>query len=226
MNLLRPLCCLSLLLNAVSCKTQRTVLAGPTQTGADAQGLKDSKSWSTSYQSDKSLGRDSGGYEQNSSGGLNAMSEKMFGGKLQSQSQKEFTANKNFLTREYGGKKDFAAKSWQGEPQNKTWTDKLFDTQDSAETQTVYQEGTKQAAIKDSPEATKTARTGDYAGATKTARTSNYRPAEQALNNGRDEPKLASARSDRMSSEEKRVHDRIANSNATASDINKYLGKP
>lgn len=210
-----------------ACKTQRTVLAGPTVTGIDAQGLKDPKAQSTGFQDNSGRGTDPSGYQQNANGGLNAMSEKMFGGKLDSQTQKEFDANKNFLTREYGGGKKFDTKTWQGEPKSKTWTDQLFDTGDnSREGELAYGEAGREAAVKDSPYAGQTARTSDFAGAGKTARTGNYRPAERALEAGRDEPKLTSARPDRMSAREKAIHDRIANSNASASEINKFLGKP
>ena len=202
------------------CKTRRTVLAGPTVTGVDAQGSSDA---STRFSN-----QDPSGYQQNSSGGLNAMSEKMFSGKLESQSKKEFATSKSFLTREYGGKKDFAAKAWQGAPKekNQTWTDKLFDTDERSDGEIAYPEGGRSANIKDRPYTTGTARTKDFAGADRTARTSNYRAAERALEDGRDMPKLTSAKPDRMTSEEKVVRDKIANSEATASEINKFLGKP
>ena len=210
--------CAALLLSG--CKTQRTVLAGPTVTGVDAQGSSDA---STRFSN-----QDPSGYQQNSSGGLNAMSEKMFSGKLESQSKKEFATNKSFLTREYGGKKDFAAKIWRGAPQDKskTWTDKLFDTDERSDGDVSYSEAGRSASIKDSPYATKMADTGDFAGADRTARTGNYRAAEKALEQGRDKPKLSNARPDRMTGEEKAVRDRIAKSEATASEINKFLGKP
>ena len=218
--------CAALLLSG--CKTQRTVLAGPTVTGVDSKALSDPEKQSTGFQSNSGLGRDRGGYEQNSSGGLNAMSEKMFSGKLDTQSKKEFATNKSFLTREYGGKKDFAAKIWRGAPQDKskTWTDKLFDTDERSDGDVSYSEAGRSASIKDSPYATKMADTRDFAGADRTARTGNYRAAEKALEQGRDKPKLSNARPDRMTGEEKAVRDRIAKSEATASEINKFLGKP
>jgi len=200
------------------CQTERTVLAGPTVTGLDAQGQRDASS--------RFSNQDPSGYQQNSSGGLNAMSEKMFGGKLDSQTQKEFNANKNFLTREYGGKKDFAAKAWQGAPKDKSWTDKLFNTEERSESDITFREAGRAANIKDSPDATKMANTREFNGSDRTARTNNYRPAERALEDGRDAPKLSSARPDRMNSDEKVIRDRIANSEATASEINKFLGKP
>ena len=211
-------CCAVLFLTG--CKTQRTVLAGPTVTGVDSQGSSDARA--------RFSNQDPSGYQQNSSGGLNAMSEKMFSGKLESQSQKEFATNKNFLTREYGGKKDFAAKAWQGGPRekNKTWTDKLFDTDERSDGDIAFAGAGRAANIKDSPYATKMADTKDFAGADRTARTNNYRAAERALESGRDAPKLTSAKPDRMTSEEKIVRDRIASSEATASEINKFLGKP
>jgi hypothetical protein len=209
-----------------ACKTQRTVLAGPTVTGVDAQGLKDPKAQSTGFQDNSGRGTDPNGYQQNANGGLNALSDKMFGGKLESQSQKEFDASKNYLTREYGGGKKFDTKNWQGEPKSKTWTDQLFDTGDNHEGELAFKDAGREAAVKDSPDAGKTARTGDFAGGSKTARTGNYRAAERALEAGRDDPKLTSARPDRMSTQEKAIHDRIANSNASASEINKFLGKP
>jgi phage-related protein len=218
MRFFRLTICLCLALAGSACKTQRTVLAGPTVTGLDSQGHTST---------DAHFGnQDPGGYQQNANDGLNAMSEKMFGGKLQSQSEKEFAANKNFLTREFGGKKNFAAKTWQGEPKNKTWTDKLFDTDETSEGDMAFREGERSAVIKDSPEANKIARTNEYADGTRAARTNNYRPAEKALEAGRDEPKLASARSDRPSAKEKLIRDRISNSNASASEISKFLGKP
>ena len=203
-----------------SCKTQRTVLAGPTVTGLDARGPSDARSRFSS--------QDPSGYQQNSSGGLNAMSAKMFSGKLESQSKKEFATNKSFLTREYGGKKDFAAKAWQGAPKDKskTWTDKLFDTDERPDGDINFRDAGRPANIKDSPYATKMADTKDFAGADRTARTNNYRAAERALESGRDAPKLTSAKPDRMTSEEKVVRDRIAASQATSSEINKFLGKP
>ncbi len=221
---LTALLCVALI--SAGCKTERTILAGPTVTGLEAQSLSDPNKQSSGFQTSSGLGRDRGGYEQNSSGGLNAMSEKMFSGKLASQTNKEFTTNKNFLTREYGGKKDFAAKAWKGAPQDKTWTDKLFDTDERTESDFSFKDSGRTAAIKDSPDAAKMATTKDFAGGDRTARTGAYRAAERAMEQGRDKPKLTSAKADRMTSDEKAVRDRIANSEATASEINKFLGKP
>ena len=223
MKLMNPTVLISALcavLPVTSCKTQRTVLAGPTVTGLDAQGPSDAKS--------RFSNQDPSGYQQNSSGGLNAMSEKMFSGKLESQSKKEFATNKSFLTREFGGKKDFAAKAWQGAPKDKSkaWTDKLFDTDERPDGDITFRDAGRAANIKDSPYSTKMADTKDFSGADRTARTNNYRAAERALENGRDAPKLTSAKPDRMTSEEKIVRDRIATSQATSSEINKFLGKP
>lgn len=218
MRFLRPISCLVLLLACPACKTQRSVLAGPTVTGLESKGSDDA--------SGRMSNQDPFGYMQNKSEGINVLSGKMFGGKLQSQSQKEFTASKNFLTREYGGKKDYAAKSWQGDPKGRTWTDKLFDTDDSQSSETIFPGAEREASMKDSPDAARMARTSDFSGAGRTARTGNYRPAEKASESGRDEPKLSSARPDRMSNKEKAVRDRIANSEASASEINKFLGKP
>ena len=217
MKLIRILCAVSLLGAVTACQTERTVLAGPTVTGLEAQGSSGESRFSN---------QDPFGYQQNKSEGLNAMSEKMFGGKLQAQSQKEFTKSKDFLTREYGGKKDFAAKSWKGDPKGRTWTDKLFDTDDRPEGEVLYRDGGREAAVKDNADATKMANTKDFTGADRTARTSNYRPAEKALEDGRDAPRLGDARPERLSSQERAIRDRISNSNASAVDINKLLGKP
>lgn len=216
----RTCCCLALLLTGTACKTQRTVLAGPTQTGLEAQGQSDVNS--------KYGNQDPSGYQQNASEGLNAMSEKMFGGKLKAHTDKEFNANKNYLTREFGSKKDFNTKTWKGAPESgsRTWTDKLFDTDDTSDTANTFAEAGREVATKESRESGQTARTKDFAGAGEMARTNNYRPAEKALEGGRDNPKLSDARPDKMSGREKAIHDRIANSNASASEINKFLGKP
>lgn len=218
MDILRLTGCLSLLLATCACKTQRSVLAGPTVTGLESKGSDDA--------SGRFSNQDPFGYMQNESEGVNALSGRMFGGKLETQSQKEFAASKKFLTREYGGQKDIAAKTWRGKPESRSWTDKLFDTDDTSDTASTFRDGGREAPVKDSTDAAKVARTSDFAGAGRAARTSNYRPAEKALEPGRDEPKLSSARPDRMNNKEKAVHDRIANSNATASEINKFLGKP
>jgi hypothetical protein len=229
MILTRLTCYLCLCLTMVACKTQRTVLAGPTVTGLEAQG---EGSIDARFSND-----DPNGYLQNGKPvkegkkdktirGLNAMSEKMFGGKLQAQSQKEFASNKNFLTREFGGKKDFVAKTWKGAPKNKSWTDKLFDTDEGNETSMTFHDAGRQATIKDSPDATKLARTSEFAGASRSARTSNYRPAERALEAGRDAPKLTSTKNASTSPGEKSIRDRIADSNASATEINQFLGKP
>ena len=212
------LCALGLLGALPACKSQRTVLAGPTVTGLDAQGSSDN--------SGRLSNQDPFGYQQNASQGLNAMSAKMFGGKLQSQSEKEFAANKSYLTRAFGDSKNFAAKSYQTGPQNRTWTDKLFDTDDNTAASATFADASRQAPIKDSPDAAKVARTQAYAPGERAAITNNYRPAERALEKGRDRPKLASATPERMSNQEKAVRDRIATSQATASEINKFLGKP
>ncbi len=212
------LCAVGLLGALPACKSQRTVLAGPTVTGMEAEGSADN--------SGRLSNQDPFGYQQNASKGLNAMSAKMFGGKLQSQSEKEFAANKNYLTREFGGQKKFAAKSYQTNPQQRTWTDKLFDTDDNAAGTASFAGANRQAAIKDSPDAAKMAPTRAFADGQRTAATNNYRPAERALEKGRDKPKLTSATPERMTSQEKAVRDRIATSQATASEINKFLGKP
>lgn len=214
----RLICTLGILLALPACQTQRTVLAGPTNTGTESQGQSDASArFST---------QDPSGYLQNSSSGENAMSGKMFGGKLDSQTQKEFNASKNFLTREYGGKKDFATKSWKDGPKDQKWTDKLFDTDDTRDGDMAFQEAGKSAAVKENSDAGKMARTNDFADGDRMARAGNYRPAEKAQSDGRDNPKLTSAKPGNLSGKEKLVRDRIANSNATASDINKYLGKP
>ena len=200
------------------CRTERTILAGPTVTGLEAQGQSNAET--------RFGNQDPSGYQQNSSGGLNAMSEKMFSGKLESQSKKEFATNRNFLTREFGGKKDFSTKSYGGAPKDRRWTDKLFETDERSEGDVLFSEGGREAAVKESLEGTKTVRTRDFSGGERAARTGNYRPAERALEDGRDAPKLTSAKPDRMTSEEKIVRDRIASSEATASEINKFLGKP
>ena len=234
MILLRLTGCLCICFAASACKTQRTVLAGPTVTGLDSPGAgpignprfstDDPSGYMQNGQKGKKLKK---GEPDTTIRGLNAMSEKMFGGKLQSQSQKEFASNKNFLTREYGGKKkNFAAKTWKSEPKSRTWTDKLFDTDDSSETGTTFYDAGRQVMVKDSPDATRMARTGDFAGASRTARTSNYRPAERALEAGRDAPKLTSSKNDSVSPGEKSIRDRIADSNASAVEINQFLGKP
>lgn len=218
MSFLRILCGLALLAALPACKTQRTVLAGPTVTGLDTTGQSSADS--------KFGTEDPSGYSQNASQGLNVMSDQMFGGKLEAQSQKEYSASKKFLTREYGGKKEFASKNWKGDPKGRTWTDKLFDTDETSETDNIFSDAGRQAAVKESAEGSKMARTKDFAGADQAARTGNYRPAERALESGRDLPKLTDARPTNMSAKEKAIRDRIANSSATASEINKFLGKP
>ncbi|MES2707518.1 MAG: hypothetical protein V4726_13050 [Verrucomicrobiota bacterium] len=223
-----------------ACKSQRTVLAGPVKTSLDVQdktgdgGASGGSGFGSRFNS-----VDPFGYNENASntdgkggrgkGGLNAMSEKMFGGKLQAQSKKEYTATKNFLTREYGKEKEYKAKDWKGgkkdNPSN--WTDQLFATGENKDGGMTFHEGSKEAATKENSAASKVAGTKEFAGADKQASgTKNYFPAEKARSGGRDEPKLANAQAGDHSSENDSILQRIKNSQATASDINKYLGKP
>lgn len=220
-----------------ACKTQRTVLAGPVITSLDVKdktangGASGGAGFGSRFDS-----ADPFGYNQNASntdgkGGLNAMSEKMFGGKLEAQSKKEFTSTKNFLTREYGGEKDFKTKNWKDAKKNdpSNWTDQLFATGEDKEGTKSFRESGKEAATKENSAASKVASTKEFADAAKKAGSGDkdYFPAQKALSDGRDKPKLANARSDdeATSQESASILQRIKNSQATAADINKFLGK-
>lgn len=219
-----------------ACKTQRTVLAGPVVTSLD---IKDSSNQKIGQADSGGAGfgsrfdsPDPFGYNQNASnkdgqGGLNAMSEKMFGGKLEAQSKKEYTSTKNFLTREYGGGKDFKAKDWKSGKEGKSsqWTDQLFATDENKEGAMTFREGSKEAATKENSAASKVAGTKDFAGSGKKASTKDYYPAEKALSQGRDNPKLANASGGEAVKDSESILQRIKNSQATSSDIIKMLNK-
>lgn len=229
------------LLACSACKTQRTVLSGPVVTSLDVKdkatdgGASGGSGFGARFES-----ADPFGYNQNASnigkdgkvggGGLNAMSEKMFGGKLEAQSKKEYTSTKNFLTREYGGEKDYKTKNWKGgnKENPSTWTDQLFATGEDKEGTKSFRDSGKEAATRENSSASKIASTKEFADAGKKASSDkDYFPAQKALNDGRDKPKLANAKSDdeASSSENATILQRIKNSQATATDINKFLGK-
>lgn len=233
---LRLCCCGSLLLTGVACQSQRTVLAGPVVTSLD---IKDTKTQAVGHvdgQGGAGFGArfnsaDPYGYNQNSSntdgqGGLNAMSEKMFGGKLQDQTQKQFTSTKNYITREYGGKKNLEEKSFQTglRDEKSKWTDQLFATKEKNETSNTFRDGSKEAATKENSAGSKVAGTKEFAGGSKTARTGDYYPASKALSDGRDAAPLSNVSGD-TSQQDENIKARIKNSQASSAEINKYLGK-
>lgn len=234
--LLRLCSCGSLLLTGVSCQSQRTVLAGPVVTSLD---IKDTKTQAVGQVDDQGgagfgsrfNSADPYGYNQNKSntdgqGGLNAMSEKMFGGKLQDQTQKQFTATKNFITREYGGKKNLEEKSYKTgiRDEKARWTDQLFATKEKNETGNTFRDGSKEAFTKENSAGSKMAGTKEFAGGSKTARTGDYYPASKALSDGRDTAPLSNVGGD--TSQDENIRTRIKNSQASSAEINQYLGKP
>ncbi|MDB6135095.1 MAG: hypothetical protein JWM59_3338 [Verrucomicrobiales bacterium] len=213
-----------------ACKTQRTVLAGPTVTSLDIKetGSKGSGGFDARFNSADPFGYNQNASNKDGKGGLNAMSEKMFGGQLESQSKKEYTATKDFLTREYGGKKSYKTSDWKDRGKNSPnkWNDQLFATQENKDGNMAFREGSKEAGTKTFRDAGKNAATKDFNEAGKNAPVNDYYPAEKALSDGRDKPKLANAQSGDPASQDQTILQRIKNSQATASEINKYLGKP
>ena len=186
-----------------ACRTQRTVLSGPTVTGED-NNVKDTAQTPAAAGMGTAGGsgfgqrfssQDPYGYMQNANGGENVMSGKMFDGKLKEASVNELSVNRGFLTREYAGSKQFNAKNYQGaERKGPDWIDHLFETDKSQSQDAVFSDGGKVAATKEWTNRTREVGTDEaYREGAKTARTGNFYPAEKASAGGRDKPKLANA---------------------------------
>lgn len=236
-----------------SCKTTRTVLSGPTNVSSGSSGSynpeKERAAGEAAVRSgvqgqfgqgdsgfQERFGKfDPGGYIQTKSDpkdptksvttyGLNSMSDKNFGGSLNSKDMKSFTQSRDFLTRKYNtqelSQKDSSAqgvKSWFAN--KKANADRM--AHDSG---AEYSGSGRTVAGKTSSSDGRTVTTGDAREQGKAAMTKNYYPASKALDN--DAPKIIGQGSKgENDSVWKLIKSRPRDNPATVEDIRALLGK-
>lgn len=236
-----------------ACQTERTVLAGPQQTSleindynpeqeaqsaeigrkAAASGMVGSQFGGGSGWSQRFGNADPHGYmsKDPKTGkpreGLNAMSEKMFGGDTSTRNMKSFTQTKDFLTKRYGNTKELDQKesasqrisSWLSG--KKARTDKL-----ALETDQNYRDSNRVLANKTNRNDGRTIAERLSRDDGRSAATRDFYPAKKALENGSDKPRiLGDADRATANAVTNLIRSRPRDNPATVEDIRKFLGK-
>lgn len=236
--LLLPLACIALL---PACQTERTVLAGPATTSLDindydpnaeanrdtiaqkaaASGMVGSQFGGGSGWSQRFGNANPYGY------GMNAMSEKMFGGDTQTRDMKSFTQTKDFLTKRYSNTRELGQKestsqkltSWLSG--KKARTDQL-----ASETGQTYRDAARTLDQKSSRFDGRTLDEKMSRESGRTARTKDFYPAKKVLDQGADKPKIISnADKGTADAVSKLVKSRSRDNPATVEDIRQLIGK-
>lgn len=203
-----------------ACRTQREVISGPTNTGLD-------RTPSEGLGSTRFSNQDPYGYMGNKSQGLNAMSDKMFNGKLQEAGAKQLSTSRSFLTREFAGQKRFKEKQFAGAGKRSEWEDTLFETGSSRDETLQFRDSGRQARTFENDFGDRAARTGEFRDAGKIASTGEYYPAAKAASPDNSRPPIASQGGE---GEKSRVKSLIESRGAeggrvTIGDIRSLVGK-
>ena len=206
------------------CRTERTVIAGPTRTSLSggSSGEVDANS--------RFQARDPFGYESNQSGGLNALSGKMFSGSTPEKDMKQFQQTRDFVTKRYSGStaelSSADKRSFLQRLTSPLTGRKATEAGPASEAERAWQGGTPLLGTPASRYDGQSARTRDFSGADRTAPTRNFVPAEKALEPGRSDPPMMNAdpkEADRVTS---LIMSRTRDDPASIDDIRAALGKP
>jgi hypothetical protein len=207
------------------CRTERTVIAGPTRTSLSGGGDGSEVDANSRFQA-----RDPFGYESNESGGLNALSGKMFSGSTPEKDMKQFQQTRDFVTKRYSGNtaelSSADKRSFLQRLTSPLTGRKARESGSASEAERAWQGGTPLLGTPASRYDGQSARTRDFSEADRTAPTRNFVPAEKALEPGRSDPPMMNAdpkEADRVTS---LIMSRTRDDPATIDDIRAALGKP
>lgn len=235
-----------------ACQTERTVLSGPTKVqsgrsdiGADS--IAKDRAAGAAAASSGAYGQmgnggeafqerfgnfDPGGYlskdeKGNTTFGLNAMSEKAFGGNLNSRDMKSFSQSKDFLTKKYGTNRELDQKTSSSQGVNSWFGNKKANASGEAYgSDKAYSGSARSIADKTSTADGRTATTGKAREQGRTATTGNYYPAQKVLDQGGDEPKII-GQGDKATNDSiwRLIKSRPRDNPATVEEIRQLIGK-
>lgn len=209
-----------------ACESQRTIVAGPTQTSLSAASGGGEVDPNARFQA-----ADPFGYQSNGSGGLNALSGKMFSGKTAQKDMRSFNQTRDFVAKRYGGStKELGSADKQSFLQKMT---SRFSGSSASESGSTSSEASKNFREQDRSVAAYTnrnqdraANTRDFPGSDRTARTGYYYPAEKDAQKGFTQPKMINADKGTAEKITSLIMSGTNEEPATVDDIRQALGKP
>ena len=237
---MRYLLLLPLLLFMPSCRTERTVLAGPKKVSMggyndynpNLSGDQMASQMSATGQSQSGGGAgfndrfsfDSGGYGKE---GLNIMSDKVFGGSTNTKYQKDFTQTKDYLTKRYGTTKEFGTRE-NSAGNARSWLSRRSSTMDRAarETGERYSGGNRILDNTRNRESDRIVTNRSSREDGRSAFTRDFYPAKKVLDQGGDKPKLLGEGTEKQSNAVwDFIKGRPRDNPATVQEIRDLLGK-
>lgn len=209
-----------------ACESQRTIVAGPTQTSLSAASGGGEVDPNARFQA-----ADPFGYQSNGSGGLNALSGKMFSGKTAQKDMRSFNQTRDFVAKRYGGStKELGSADKQSFLQKMT---SRFSGSSASESGSTSSEASKNFREQDRSVAAYTnrnqdraANVRDFPGSDRTARTGYYYPAEKDAQKGFTQPKMINADKGTAEKITSLIMSGTNEEPATVDDIRQALGKP
>ena len=235
-----------------ACKTSRTVLAGPqnpdmhvndydavkesvsSQAGekAAAMGMVGSQfgggaGWGSRFGNADPYGYNRTDKDGKVTLGLNALGEKYFGGNTKTKDMKSFSQTKDFLTKRYSNTRELGQKesvtqrmsSWLGG--KKANVDRIAN-----ETGQTYRDGARVLANKSNYNEGRTVPERTATEGNRAARTKDYYPAQKAVDDGRDAPRMiGNADKDTAGAVTQMVNSHSRDKRATVDEIRQLLGK-
>ena len=209
-----------------ACQSQRTIVAGPTQTS-----LSDASGGGEVDPNARFQAADPFGYQSNGSGGLNALSGKMFSGKTAQKDMRSFNQTRDFVAKRYGGStKDLGTADKQSFLQKMTsrFSGNTASESDStsSEASRNFREQNRSVATSPNRNQDRAASTRDFPDSDRTARTGLYYPAEKDARNGFTQPKMMNADKGTAEKITSLIMSGTSEEPATVDDIRNALGKP
>ncbi len=209
-----------------ACESQRTIVAGPTQTSLSAASGGGEVDPNARFQA-----ADPFGYQSNGSGGLNALSGKMFSGKTAQKDMRSFNQTRDFVAKRYGGStRELGSADKQSFLQKMT---SRFSGSSASESGSTSSEASKNFREQDRSVAAYTnrnqdraANVRDFPGSDRTARTGYYYPAEKDAQKGFTQPKMINADKGTAEKITSLIMSGTNEEPATVDDIRQALGKP
>jgi hypothetical protein len=241
---MRLLCLILCVCALTACQTERTVVAGPRNVGGGASDY-DSENEARARAAGQAAAAsgvsgqfgsggsafnqrfgtfDPGGY---GSDGLNAMSQQMFGGDLNSKDMKSYTQTRDFITRRFSGTRELDQKSSSSQSTMSWFSGRKANADRTArETGAEFRGSGRRVEGKTSSSDGRVAGTKTAREDGRSAQTKDYYPASKAVDEGRDAPKMIGQGSKAQNDAVWRlIKSRPRDNPATVDEIRQLLGK-
>lgn len=208
-----------------ACESQRTIVAGPTQTSLSASSGGGEVDPNARFQA-----ADPFGYQSNGSGGLNALSGKMFSGNTSQKDMRSFNQTRDFVAKRYGGStKELGTSDRQSFLQKMTSRfsgTSASESGNASEASKNFREQDRSVAASTNRNQDRAANVRDFPDSDRTARTGYYYPAEKDAKNGFTQPKMVNADKGTAEKITSLIMSGTNEEPATVDDIRNALGKP